>query len=229
MPLGTRRLGVSFLFLVKLCFSGIILSPLCASEDASEQGALVTETQFSDSEILYVKHIQSILLEKCLGCHGVEGRDIEGGLDVRSLQSLMSGGDSGEPAIVIGKPQSSPIYLAASRESVNWSAMPPKDAERLGSEELELLARWIATGAHWPTAERVKKIESTYQEAWSSEEGVKFPTSGGLTDEWTNRKYLKEDLWAYQSIATIADATTSEPQTSVHSAPTRKDGSLSEI
>ena len=103
MPLGTRRLGVSFLFLVKLCFSGIILSPLCASEDASEQdaseqGALVTETQFSESEILYVKHIQPILLEKCLGCHGVEGRDIEGGFDVRSLQSLMLGGDSGEPS-----------------------------------------------------------------------------------------------------------------------------------
>lgn len=234
MPLGTRRLGVSFLFLVKLCFSGIILSSLCASEDASEQdasdqGALVAETQFSESEILYVKHIQSILLEKCLGCHGVEGRDIEGGFDVRSLQSLMLGGDSGEPSIVIGKPQSSPIYLAASRDSVNWSAMPPKDAERLGSEDLELLARWIETGAHWPTAERVKKIESTYQKAWSSEEGIKFPTSGGLTDEWTNRKYLKEDLWAYQSIATVADATASEPQSSVHPVPTRKDGSHSEI
>ena len=83
---------------------------------------------FDDSEILYARRIAPLIREKCLACHGGSPDEIEGGFDVRSLQSMLTGGDSEEPGIVVGKPEQSSLYLAAVRGEVTFSAMPPKDA-----------------------------------------------------------------------------------------------------
>jgi hypothetical protein len=59
----------------------------------------------------------------------------------------MKGGDSGEPAVASGKPESSPLYLAVTRVHESWSAMPPKEADRLSEQELRWLKQWIIAGA----------------------------------------------------------------------------------
>ncbi len=152
------------------------------------------------SESLFVRRIVPLIHEKCLACHGKDEDNIEGGLDMRSRQAVLRGGDSDTPSLVIGRPDDSPIYLAATRDHNDWSAMPPKDSDRLYAEQLDWLKQWIETGAAWPDENRRDEIASQNASAWEAEDGVIVATSGGLAPEWTNRRYQPEDLWAYQPV-----------------------------
>ena len=159
------------------------------------------------SEILFVRRIAPLLQEKCVACHGGDPDTIEGSLDLRTAGTLKRGGDSGESAVVSNKPEDSPLYLASRRDHDDWSAMPPKEAEKLNDAQLAWLREWIETGAAWPDAARQKEIESTYAKKWSVQDGVMVKTSGGLAGEWTNRKYDPAGLWAYQPVRKIKVST----------------------
>ncbi|MDA8746254.1 hypothetical protein N9N28_16645, partial [Rubripirellula amarantea] len=96
-----------------------------------------------ESEILFARYIAPLLREKCFGCHGSDPDSVEGSLDVRSLAGIMEGGDSEEAAIVAGKAELSALYLAATRQSDDWTQMPPKESEQLSPQELDWLRDWI--------------------------------------------------------------------------------------
>lgn len=158
------------------------------------------KSDFTPAEQLFVRRVGPLLREKCLGCHGGEPAKVKGGLDLSSLSTSKTGGDSGEPAIVPGKPEDSPILLAAMRTSDDFSAMPPKQSDRLTEEQIAWLRQWIRDGADWPDEHRSQAIRQTFEKQWSAEDGVTVKTSGGLNDDWNNRKYRPESLWAYQPV-----------------------------
>jgi hypothetical protein len=158
------------------------------------------EDAIGESETLFVRRIEPLLREKCLGCHGKDPEFIEGGLDLRQQATTFAGGDSGQAAVVPGKPDDSPLYLVMTRSSDDWSAMPPKEAEAVSEQQLAQVRRWIETGAAWPGDERVAEIAARNADRWSAEDGVTVKTSGGLDDAWTNRRYKPESLWGYQSL-----------------------------
>lgn len=172
------------------------LSLLAVADDGSE-------IEYDKSEILFARRIAPLLREKCVACHGEKPDEIEGGFDVRSLQALTAGGDSEEPGIVPGKPQDSSIYLAAERGEDAFSAMPPKEAEKLDKEQRTWLRDWIKSGAKWPSKQRQEAIHKKYAEPWSVEDGISVATSGGLSPDWTNRKYDPAGLWAYKPLQEI--------------------------
>jgi mono/diheme cytochrome c family protein len=86
-----------------------------------------------------------ILLRHCTACHGL--RRHEGGLDLRSRAAMARGGKSG-PALIPGKPEESRLI-----QKVRAGQMPPPDrlveasVKPLDPDEIDTLARWIATGA----------------------------------------------------------------------------------
>jgi Planctomycete cytochrome C len=90
------------------------------------------------SELTYEKDILPILDQSCTSCHGLKKKN--GGLDLRTFQALVKGGDSGA-AVVPGKPDSSPLY-----ESIATGQMPP-GAKKLSAAERERVRSWIASGA----------------------------------------------------------------------------------
>ncbi len=184
---AASRLGLGFWFLVGLLLGLWWPAGLLAAE--TEQG-----------ELLFVRRVWPLLQEKCVACHGRDRKGIEGGLDLTARAGLLQGGDSGEAGVLPGKPDLSPLYLAARRDAEDWSAMPPKEAERLTAEQLAWLHEWIAAGAPWPDADRQARIVAAHGADWSAEDGVSVPTSGGLSREWTERKYKPESLWAYQPL-----------------------------
>ncbi len=155
---------------------------------------------YRDAEVLFVRRVATILHEKCVACHGADTDDIQGGLDLRSHQTLMTGGDSGQPSVVAGDAVASPLFLAATWENDDWAAMPPKESERLTPEQLDWLCKWIDAGAPWPGEQRVAEIEAAHADKWSAEDGVAVTTSGGLSPEWTQRKYRPEGLWGYRKV-----------------------------
>ena len=188
----------------------IVLINICLAASAHADDS----SDFNESEILYTRRIAPLIREKCLACHGGSPDEIEGGFDVRSLQSMLTGGDSEEPGIVVGKPEQSSLYLAAARGEVNFSAMPPKEAEKLNDQELQWVRQWISTGGKWPAADRQKAINKKYESVWSAEDGITVETSGGLSADWTDRKYDPAGLWAYaplQKVELSSDPSSQNP------------------
>ncbi len=156
--------------------------------------------QNTDAELLFVRRIAPIFHEKCLACHGNDEAMIKGGLDMRTLASTLKGGESEKPGILAGKPDESPLYLAVTRRHDAWEPMPPKEADKLYAEQMAWIRDWIAGGAPWPDNARINAITKANEANWSAEDGVGVKTSGGLSPEWTNRKYKPEGLWAYQPV-----------------------------
>ena len=122
------------------------------------------------------------------------------------MESIVKGGDSGEPALAPGKPQESPLYLAATRTHKDWKAMPPKENDKLTGDQLSAIQQWIAGGAPWPDDARRSEIAKANADQWAAEDGAPVKTSGGLSADWTNRKYKPENLWAYQPLRLVAPA-----------------------
>jgi len=158
----------------------------------------------TEGEQLFVRRIVPLFHEKCLSCHGQDEAKIKGGFDLRTPEAAMKGGDSEEPAIVPGKPEESPLYLASTREHEDWEAMPPKEADQLYAEQLQWIKEWITAGAPWPDETRIKAIAAAHGKAWETEDGIVVKTAGGLSPEWTNRRYQPEGLWGYMPLR-IAD------------------------
>ena len=154
------------------------------------------------AEELFIRRVAPLFNEKCLACHGNDEQKIKAGFDMRTRAGLLKGGDSEKPSIVPGKPDASPLYLAVTRlhEDDNWTPMPPKEADKLTTEQIGWIKQWIAGGAPWPDAARVKELTAANANKWSAEDGVVVKTSGGLSAEWSNRKYKPEGLWAYQPV-----------------------------
>ncbi len=154
----------------------------------------------SESEALFVRRVLPLLQDKCLACHGNDDAKIKGGLDLRTLAETLAGGDSDKPALVAGQPDQSPLYLAITRTHDDWEAMPPKEADRLSAEQAGWIREWITAGTPWPDAAKQKQIAAANAEQWSAEDGIIMKTSGGLSADWTNRRYKPEGMWAYQPV-----------------------------
>lgn len=90
-------------------------------------------------EEFWSSRVEPLLDKQCLKCHaGVRQR---GGLDLRSLDTILRGGDSG-PAMVPGKPNESRILQYALPKSDTH--MPPLETKKqLSAEEIAVLKTWI--------------------------------------------------------------------------------------
>ena len=98
---------------------------------------LTTSLLYSeDGESLFVRRVWPLFQEKCLACHGNDEKKIKADYDMRTLESAIKGGESGVKALVTGKPEESPLYLASTRQHDDWEPMPPKEADQLKSEQL---------------------------------------------------------------------------------------------
>ncbi|HJN10061.1 MAG TPA: PSD1 and planctomycete cytochrome C domain-containing protein [Pirellulaceae bacterium] len=137
---------------------------------------------------------------KCLGCHGEDPEDVQGDYDVRTRESLLKGGESGEVALVPGEPGESPLFQA-----VNWEEleMPPKENDRLTKEQIGFLRDWIKAGAPWPDATVQKQIRAAESQQKVTDEGHIVETIGGLSEDWTSRRYKAESLWAFRPLADV--------------------------
>lgn len=142
--------------------------------------------------------ILPLLKAKCFGCHGDDSEDVKGAIDVRSREALLRGGESGEAAIVPGNPDASPLYRA-----VMWDGleMPPKENDRLTAGQIELVRRWIAAGAPWPDEATQQQLREEERSVPVNADGEIVKTSGGLSEEWTYRRYNPDDLWAFRPVA----------------------------
>jgi hypothetical protein len=88
--------------------------------------------------VTFVKDVLPIFEARCVNCHG--GRRKRGGLDVRTVAALMTGGDNG-PAINGASLQGGTLW-----ENIDTNKMPP-GRKKLTPAEKKTVRDWIAGGA----------------------------------------------------------------------------------
>ncbi|MEM7392224.1 MAG: DUF1549 domain-containing protein, partial [Verrucomicrobiota bacterium] len=106
------------------------------------------------SAVDFQKEIEPIFKEHCISCHGPEKQTGQFRLDRLAL--LLSGGDSGEAAVMPGKPESS-FLLRLIRHEESDLKMPPKKPQ-LSKQKIDLIRQWIADGAKTPAAYGPAKV-----------------------------------------------------------------------
>ncbi len=94
----------------------------------------------------YEREVQPLLAQRCGKCHGDEKR--ESGFRVDRREMLLTGGDSGEPAIAPGKSAESRLIQRVAGIDKDL-VMPPK-GDRLSAAEVGILRAWIDAGAAMP-------------------------------------------------------------------------------
>ncbi|WP_437222807.1 PSD1 and planctomycete cytochrome C domain-containing protein [Planctomicrobium sp. SH661] len=100
---------------------------------------LLAETS-KTSDVLFEKDVRPILKATCFHCHG-ESSPAKGGLDLRLARFAIRGGESG-PSVVAGNKEESPLF-----QYVRDGDMPPDKAHRLTPAQVELIGKWIDSGA----------------------------------------------------------------------------------
>ena len=111
---------------------------------ASSVGNTATPVEF-------IRDIQPLLERSCVACHS--GERPKGGFQMTDRASLLLGGARGEPVVVPGKPNASPL-LRFVQDQVEDLEMPPvakrEKFPALTKDEISKLSGWINQGANWP-------------------------------------------------------------------------------
>lgn len=106
-----------------------------------------------DPPLSFNRDIRPILSENCFYCHGQDPNHRKGNLRLDVPESALKPAESGEIAIVPGKPEESALVQRIFTSDKD-DHMPPEKAHRtLTPEQKEKLKRWIAQGGayqkHW--------------------------------------------------------------------------------
>jgi len=86
------------------------------------------------------RQVYEIFKQQCIRCHGAAR---ESGLDLRTDDGLRKGGMGG-PVVVPHKPEESYLYKHVSHEEAPFM---PAEGPRLPDEQIDLIRRWILSGA----------------------------------------------------------------------------------
>ena len=174
----------------QLAISALVLCSISSGLTANEQNEI---------DRLFTLKVFPTLSEKCFGCHGDDPEEIEGGLIMHTLDDILLGGDGFGNVLVPGDAEESFMMTAVRWVDPDYE-MPPKENDRLSTEQISDLEKWINAGAPWPSEERQAEIRLAEQHVDENEDGILWTTSGGLGDEWTYRRYKKEDVWSFQPV-----------------------------
>ena len=183
-----NKLNHSLPFFYRLAWTAALLTGIGLGKLQAEVAEDVSE-----GEKLFALKALPILANKCFSCHGDDPEEIEGDLVLLHREGMLKGGESFDDVVIPGESEFSFIMEAIRWEDPDYE-MPPKENDRLTEEQTWAIRDWIDAGAPWPDEDRVALIRDQYAE------GVIVQTSGALSDEWANRRYKEEDLWAYQPI-----------------------------
>jgi hypothetical protein len=104
-------------------------------------------------DIAFRSQIQPILAEHCSHCHGVDAATRHGGLRLDTREGALAGGDSGTAALVPGNTAESELVRRILSTDADSVMPPPSEKKPLTPAQIELLQRWIESGAnyekHW--------------------------------------------------------------------------------
>ena len=141
----------------------------------------------------FVEKVWPLLDSRCVSCHGPD--KVKGGLRLDSREAVLKSGDSGQRAVVPGKPAES-LLLQAVMHARKDLEMPPK--EKLTTNDIAVFERWIREDAPWPK----------YEAGASPSAAPKLAPGERLGDAWSDKRNpivrifggQRLDLWSLQPV-----------------------------
>ncbi|MDG2130833.1 MAG: DUF1549 domain-containing protein [Fuerstiella sp.] len=140
-----RIMNLSHLF---AALSLLAILPSLAAVNADENNA--------SQAVSFHKQVKPILQAQCQGCH--QPAKASGEYVMTDFAKLFDGGESGDAAIVPGKPDES--YLIAQITPEDGAASMPPKGKPLSDVEIELIRNWVAQGAKDDTPASTKVVYS---------------------------------------------------------------------
>jgi hypothetical protein len=150
--------------------SRLLISCLAGVGSFLVPGALQPATE--GQAPLFERDIAPIFQARCVRCHGLE--DLQAGLDLRTPPLALKGSARG-PVIVKGFAEKSLLY-----QKVATSAMPPTKT-KLSKEQIDMVRRWIDSGAQFARSYTISKAESR-------------PVVEADREHWAFRKYTRPSV-----------------------------------
>jgi hypothetical protein len=111
---------------------------LCILAAAASAGA---------AEIDFQSDVQPIFSEYCLECHGPD--KAKGGLTLTTRAGALKELESGGHAVVPGDVAKSELIARMTTSEPDDVMPPPKKTKRPTAREIEVLKKWVASGAEW--------------------------------------------------------------------------------
>ena len=175
-PLIAIRLAAAGLLscvVIALCWPLLQLGATPQPDEASEVTPVASKAAAKGElpeTISFNEHIRPILSDKCYFCHGFDKNTREADLRLDTFEGATED-FGGYAAVVPGSRKKSELWL---RINDKTDPMPPKKSHKeLSKQEIELIGKWIDSGAayedHWAyTPIERPKVPSVKDRAWSS-------------------------------------------------------------
>ena len=109
--------------------------------------------------------VRPVLIKYCYECHSADAKELKGELRLDRRAGWQLGGESGEPAIVPGMPDASPLIRTIRHED-GVAAMPPNQP-KLPADVITDLTIWVQMGAVDPREGEVERPDR--QSIWEAE------------------------------------------------------------
>ncbi len=101
----------------------------------------------------YARDVRPILSDNCFACHGPDNHKRKGGLRFDTKDGAFTKLESGNTAIVPGKPDDSELVDRINSEDPDLRMPPAKSGKQLTASQVAVLRRWVEQGAktssHW--------------------------------------------------------------------------------
>src|SRR5262245_15950468 len=130
---------------ITLAAGGIFL----AASQRKAQTAQTPQGPGREGLEFFEKKIRPALAENCYACHSEKSRKPQGGLLLDSIEAMLKGGASGQPAIVPGDPEKS-LLIKAIRHTDAKLQMPM--GGKLPDQLIKDFEAWVKMGAPAPRA-----------------------------------------------------------------------------
>ncbi len=129
----------------------LVIASLVSAREIARADDAAPKTRGSSTSPSFPEAVRPLLESKCFRCHG--GSTIKAELDLSTLHGMKKGGESG-PVIVPGDPGQSLLY-----EKIHKGEMPPGKNDRLDVTEVDIIKRWIESGAKTgPESEEASQV-----------------------------------------------------------------------
>ncbi len=128
-----RVTKIAFCLFVVQCFCQNEIALVAAQED----------NRITDEKISFATDVRPLLAANCFGCH--QGAINRGSYIMTDFEMMLKGGESGDPAVVPGKPDESRMIELVTGH--NGEVEMPPNSEPLSPQNIDVLRRWIAAGA----------------------------------------------------------------------------------
>src|ERR1041385_1008881 len=119
----------------------LIASPAAYAAGKDKPGAV--------AKIDFNRDIRPILSDNCFKCHGPDEKERKAKLRFDRKEDAFKPAKSGDYAIVPGDPARSKLIERITATDPDEVMPPVKTGKKLTAQQIDVLKRWIASGAPW--------------------------------------------------------------------------------